>query len=358
MFDWLTKLYTIHLPASPTLIKNPIFLYGVGRDHVGTISKRIRRWLSTYCGIGLAVACLILLLDAQSYGQIFRGNAVQLTTTTEVVILFSLPITFIFSAICDVFYLIIGANGEYIRQSEKRDMLILTGINSDKVVEATYALAQLRAWRICALETGLRVTITILTAVYFVAMSQMRTSNLFFIVLIAPLILFASFYILEPYLRMRRVTARALLDSIEGTGSFLYSGLFISWIATRLSQILTIVALLILIYVGAIISTLILWIGVPTPTNSPLPSFVTVLAVVSGGLELYVITRLIKRWINVAQDHVRLSTLALINVREVGRESAFTEYKRSVADLNLGVDINELGKPNRRTSTENPWRLD
>lgn len=208
------------------------------------------------------MACLVLFADTTLSAPSIR-SVLQPFPATDFLLRNATLILLIASAVCDGAILSIATNSDYLRPSEKRDLLILTGITSSQIVGAITTIARTRAWRICAVEIGLRVAIFTLYAGRLMPdwLEESATPGTFPTALtgIALLVVYGWLLILEPYLRMHRVVAVGLLGAADTSMTRVLIRLFSVWVGSRVYQVLTGVGLfmvmLITFYAFALIGT-------------------------------------------------------------------------------------------------------
>lgn len=151
----------------------------------------------------------------------------------------------VFTICADFYYMLITINSiNSLVTSGQWDLLRLTPLTDRKILAAKYAIAQIRAWRLMAVETGLRIAtiVFILLCAVFPANflenpatrirmpfaidmflgRDMALGNLFpntehhvlsTIGIYLLLVILGGFFILEPYWRMRSVLAVGMLIS-------------------------------------------------------------------------------------------------------------------------------------------------
>ncbi|MBC7811459.1 MAG: hypothetical protein H7175_09935, partial [Burkholderiales bacterium] len=177
------------------------------------------------------------------------------------------------------------------------DLLRLTSLREDGIVEAKHALAQLRAWRITLVVVGLRLGLVIILALHgFVLLPLFGNGGDIFgysdfgtgVVLYTTLAIFFAVYIFEPLWRMRTQTALGMMVSTY-TRSVVYAALG----SLGMMIAVLVVQALIIAAIGFVISVLTRGFGY----TSQLSSMCFILVVCSAtAVIIYMFYRTVGEW--------------------------------------------------------------
>lgn len=175
---------------------NPLYL--LNTRHFCT--ERLRRDAQLIIGMGVGLAALWWLIEA-----IALGSSESNLYITVLGALFFGSLAVMLAA--DVFYVLVAVSA--VQQEAERgtwDLLRLSRLPSREIIAAKYALAQLRVWRVVALEFALRAAVVTL-----VVLPAVRTGVSLALTLTVTAIFLASLYVLEVWWRMRAVIGIGLL---------------------------------------------------------------------------------------------------------------------------------------------------
>lgn len=237
------------------LSNNPLFALEARRVRRGESSKS----LIDYSLLLIVVVCVLGFLLWLFLALSSRGSRQSATMSDYFLSLFVLSLAAAFALDCVAMTSSIGSiNGEI--TSRRWDLLRLTAMESKQIVAAKYGVAQVRAWRTMVLIVALRITVVLmggLTIALGIFSDPGRYFSLDLPPLVAAFLLInaagcAGFYIVEPFWRMRTVTAIGLAVSarvghIVSSVVFGVGALAIFWLAQGF------VALALLLIVGIII---------------------------------------------------------------------------------------------------------
>lgn len=198
------------------LSSNPLFAHETRRIRHAESAKS----LIDYSILIIAAACAVLLL-AWLLFSLADGQPGNGFGATELLALF-FGISLLAAVALDYYCMMSSVGSINSEISAGRwDLLRLTTLESQQIVAAKYGAAQLRAWRVMALVVALRIAVVLMAGASLVRLAfedVQRFSTLdmplpAFLLLILTAVACALFYVVEPFWRMRTVTALGLAVS-------------------------------------------------------------------------------------------------------------------------------------------------
>lgn len=215
--------------------RNPIFAYDLRRVPGGVTALRdfAARWL-IIVPVGLGGLWFLMLMPEQSvrFNYIAPWFLIGLFSNFAMLIVSNVIYTF----------LTITAISEQIT-SGQWDLLRLTHAAMIDIIEAKFAVAQLRAWKVMILDMTLRIVMAEMVVLAF-AVSVFRsgtgyygTFNFYGIWYLLCVAAFAMAYIYEPMWRMRAITALGMAISARAHNvAFAFLRMFFLIIAVHITQ--------------------------------------------------------------------------------------------------------------------------
>jgi hypothetical protein len=222
--------------------RNPLFLYGARRFRwANRIRRASLRWAGLAGGIVLAL-WLLAILGAAGSSAVYGASPSRYNSAAYGVMSASSSfwgIAFVVSIGADVLLDMVclaatvnAISGEI--TGGRWDLLRLSSLRSFEIIDAQHGLGQLRAWRFMAVIVGARVAVVLIAGLQAFALPMLlyndtSVSGLFgYFGLIGWLVIltfgvFFLVYIVEPFWRMRAMTALGL--AISARVASLTSGL-------------------------------------------------------------------------------------------------------------------------------------
>lgn len=221
----------ITTPFTPDIDRHPIFVRDARRVHWGVSPDDLRRYSWRIALITQVVMLLVwLLLIALlffSTPPYMRGSETFLFVTSFNAAGLLMAVTVLAGLVLDFASMqaaVHSISGEV--NARRWDLLRLTALHVQGIASAKYAVAQLRVWRMMVIMVSARVAaIWIMLLIYFVLPPLMLGSYAFdhlAAFFAAPLentvllgigVLTAIIYVLEPYWRMKAMTAMGMMVS-------------------------------------------------------------------------------------------------------------------------------------------------
>jgi hypothetical protein len=218
----LTRL----MPHSSTIAYNPVFKYAVRGVRWGYSAAHLKRytlivvgliafvslslwglivanaWSNTQCLYSPPTNCSWMIYDSASF---YIGLLTFVSIAGDVILDFACVIAALASFGTEL-------------SSARWDLLRLTPIREDVVVDARHALTQVRAWRTMVFVVGLRIgtTLVIVSQLFLLPVllderyslwDSIQNTPILSILMITGFALFALVYLVEPYWRMIGMTA-------------------------------------------------------------------------------------------------------------------------------------------------------
>jgi hypothetical protein len=205
-----------HLTPHFRLNNNPLFALEVRRVRRGESAKSLIDYSLLIVAVICASGLLLWLFLALSSG----GSRQSATLSDYFLILFGFSLLATLTLDYVAMTSSIGSISSEITAG-RWDLLRLTAMESKQIVAAKYGAAQVRAWRTMALIIALRIAVVLmggLTVALGILSDPVRYSTVDLPPLVTALLLVnaaacAVFYIVEPFWRMRTVTAIGLAVS-------------------------------------------------------------------------------------------------------------------------------------------------
>lgn len=251
------KLFYRLTPHS-RLGSNPLFAHEMRRVRHAESAKS----LIDYSILIIAAACAVLLLVWLVFSLADRQPDNNFSATDLLAFLFGISLLAAVALDYHCMTTSVGSINSEI-SAGRWDLLRLTTLESQQIVAAKYGAAQLRVWRVMALVVALRIAVVLMagaTTVTVVVSDWQSVTTLdmplpAFLLLIFTAAACAAFYVVEPFWRMRTVTALGLAVSARvghtvSSVVFAVGALGVFWLAQGF------VAFALLLLVGLVIAPL------------------------------------------------------------------------------------------------------
>lgn len=229
---------------------NPVFRLDLHRLRWPRRLQQLNRYITR----AVVAICLLAILfwqigylstdhgcSNQSYSGYYCTFAYEaMAGTAGVVILTVLLAGLLIGLVIDLYYVNLPISGIlHERDSGHWDILRLTALPMSQVVAAKYMSTQIRAWRVAAIEVGLRTAGVIMVGILLFPINSTRYISPEALCVAVPLFVgISAVYILEPVWRMRTVVAMGVSVAMQMRSlAFATLAAFGSVLAMRILQV-------------------------------------------------------------------------------------------------------------------------